>query len=295
MGWADQARSQAGVITRAQLSKHGVTTDSVRRLLGNGGLTPVHHGVHLVRGAPLSYEARTWAAVLATGGVVGFASAAHLWGIIDRPPSRINVIAARGPHIHTPTGVRLHRIDLRAGCTERRHGLPITTRLTTVLDYLGRLRPDAADDFADRAIQQGWLERHDLEYRFRSQPGRTGNVTLRRVFDQTSDRAAARSERIVHGLLRRAGITDWVANYDVWHEGRLLGVIDIALVELRIAIEVDGWAFHSASDRFQRDRTKDNALSVVGWKVVRFTWADITQRPGHVVNTVRRMIAAVAA
>ena len=47
-----------------------------------------------------------------------------------------------------------------------------------------------------------------------------------------------------------------------------------------------------APDRFQRDRTKVVDLTIIGWKVVRFTWADITQRPGYVVASVRRLIAA---
>ena len=49
---------------------------------------------------------------------------------------------------------------------------------------------------------------------------------------------------------------------------RLFGVIDVALVELRIAIEIDGWAYHVEPDRFQRDRTKVVDLTVIGWTVV---------------------------
>jgi very-short-patch-repair endonuclease len=40
-----------------------------------------------------------------------------------------------------------------------------------------------------------------------------------------------------------------------------------------VAVEIDGFAFHHAPDRFQRDRTRQNALVGLGWTVLRFTWA----------------------
>lgn len=80
-------------------------------------------------------------------------------------------------------------------------------------------------------------------------------------------------------------------NYPVWHAGELIGVLDIALPDRRIAIEIDGWAYHSDVDRFQRDRSRQNALVALGWTILRFTWADLTQRPGYV----RAMVARLAA
>jgi very-short-patch-repair endonuclease len=52
-----------------------------------------------------------------------------------------------------------------------------------------------------------------------------------------------------------------------------------------VAIEIDGWAWHSAPDRFQRDRTKQNDL--LGWTVLRFTWFDLSQNPDDVIRRVR--------
>jgi very-short-patch-repair endonuclease len=86
-------------------------------------------------------------------------------------------------------------------------------------------------------------------------------------------------------------LRDWVANYPVWHDGELVGVVDVAIPERRIAIEVDGMAYHVDTERFQRDRTRQNALIALGWTVLRFTWADLTQRPGYVAATVQRLAA----
>jgi hypothetical protein len=48
-----------------------------------------------------------------------------------------------------------------------------------------------------------------------------------------------------------------------------------------------GWAYHHDVDRFRRDRQRQNSLVALGWTVLRFTWADLTQRPAYVLATVR--------
>jgi very-short-patch-repair endonuclease len=271
-----------------------VSRGVVDGMVAAGELTLVHRGVYLVRGAPLTYEARLWAGVLATGGVLGFGTAGQLWGTADRAPSDLQLIVRRGLHCVVPPRVRVHRIDVPPANVVRRHGLPVTDRATSVLDQLGRLPAPAARQLADRALQQGWLDIATIEHRLRAHPGRTGNRMLRRLLAECGDGAAAESERILHGLLRGAGLRGWVANHDVWLDGQLVGVVDLAFVECRVAVEVDGWAFHTGRERFQRDRTKQNALTAAGWTVLRFTWADLVDRPGYVVATIRQQVAAAA-
>jgi len=58
----------------------------------------------------------------------------------------------------------------------------------------------------------------------------------------------------------------------------------------RVAIEVAGRAWHSAGDRFQADRTKQNRLTAAGWTVLRLTWEDLTARPDEVVSTLREAL-----
>ncbi len=261
-------------------------------MIESGSIEPIRPGVYLVRGAPFTYEARLWSAVLATGGILGFATAAHLWGMAGEAPDDVHVIIPRELHLQRQVGIRTHRHAPQPQTHDRRHGLPITSRTATVLDHLGRLRLGDACSVADRAVQRGWLCATDIDRRLRQQPGRTGNIRLREVAALISDRAAAKSERVLHGLLRRASIGGWTANYDLWHDGELICVIDVAFPNLRIAIEIDGWAFHHSPDRFQRDRTRQNELVTLGWTVLRFTWADLIERPGYVLAMIRGQLAA---
>jgi very-short-patch-repair endonuclease len=107
----------------------------------------------------------------------------------------------------------------------------------------------------------------------------------------TTDGAAAHSERVLHRLLRRAGVRGWLPNHEVWSAGELIAVVDVAIPSLRLAIEVDGMAYHVDVDRFRRDRSRQNALVALGWTVLRFTWADLVERPGYVIATILRLAA----
>jgi len=260
-------------------------------LIVSGSIEAVRSGVFLARGAPSTYEARLWTAVLATGGVIGFASAAHLWGITDEMSDEVHVIIPRGLHLRSCPGVRTHRHEAQPRSRDRRNGLPVTSRVETVLDHAGRLPLSQAAAITDRATQRGWLRPADIDRRLRQQPGRTGNVRLRELAELTSDRAAATSERVLHQLLRAGGITGWRANHDVWCDGELIAVVDVAFPQRRLAIEIDGWAFHHRPDRFQRDRTRQNSLVMLGWTVLRFTWADLVERPGYVLAAIRAQLA----
>lgn len=281
-------------MSRAQLVAAGCSPSAADRLCRSGALSRIAASVYVVRGAPTTYDTALWHAVLATGGVLGFATAAWLWGCLDSAPDRIDVIVARSDHPRPIRGVRLRRRDYPHHRFTRRQGLPITTRTDSLLDHLGSLRGSPASQLGDRALQRGWLVPDDFAHRLRTRPGQQGNPTLRRLLAQTGDGAAAHSERILHRLLRRAGITQWQANVPIWHEGRLIGVADVLIRAAGLIIEIDGMAFHTDPERFQRDRSRQNDLIAAGWRILRFTWSDLSERPGYVIARVRQQLDAAA-
>jgi very-short-patch-repair endonuclease len=71
--------------------------------------------------------------------------------------------------------------------------------------------------------------------------------------------------------------------------------LDITFSRQRIAIEIDGRAWHVAPDRFHRDRRRQNALVLAGWTVLRFTWRDLAQRPEQVIAEIRAALASHSA
>jgi very-short-patch-repair endonuclease len=260
-------------------------------MLASGSLRALTRGVFLVGGAPLTYRARLWTAVLATEGVLGFFTAARLWGVLELDELPVHVVLPHDRRVYPPQWVRLHRVPVATYGLASVGGFPTTERSWTVLDCLPKLARGDRLRLADRAVQRGWMRRADIARRLRDYPGRTGNTALRELAAQLSDGAAAQSERVLHRLLRQAGIAGWTPNYPVWFGGELIGVVDLAFPAKKIAVEVDGWAYHSDVDRFQRDRARQNDLIMVGWTVLRFTWADLVERPGYVRALVSRAAA----
>jgi very-short-patch-repair endonuclease len=135
----------------------------------------------------------------------------------------------------------------------------------------------------DRALQQRWLTFDDLVWRTQRLVGRPGVAKLVRHIRVARPETRSEAERALARLLRAAGLTGWVANFAL--EG--VGILDFAFVAQRLAIEVDGRAWHSAGERFQSDRSRQNRLVLLGWTVLRFTWDDLVRRPDAVIEQVR--------
>src|ERR1700712_3434070 len=110
MTWIRTATDQHGVVTREQLRDHGKNDLAITRLVHSKHLWRLHEGVFMVRGAPLTHVARAWAAVLLTGGVLGFETAAYLWQHTIRRPARIDVCVDHPVRSHSPEWLLLHRV-----------------------------------------------------------------------------------------------------------------------------------------------------------------------------------------
>ena len=79
----------------------------------------------------------------------------------------------------------------------------------------------------------------------------------------------------------------WVFNAEIRSaSSELLGIGDCVNFELKIVVEVDGWAWHTDTKRFQRDRERQNDLVHAEWIVLRFTWLDLSERPHHVIESI---------
>ncbi|HEY5842042.1 MAG TPA: DUF559 domain-containing protein, partial [Mycobacterium sp.] len=100
------------------------------------------------------------------------------------------------------------------------------------------------------------------------------------------DKAHSHAERLLIKQLKNAGITGWVANCPVGPY-----VVDIAFRGRKIAIEVDGFAFHTDAEVFQHDRNRQNYLVLNGWQILRFTWQDLVEHPERVIAEIRRAIS----
>ena len=70
----------------------------------------------------------------------------------------------------------------------------------------------------------------------------------------------------------------------------VIGSVDVLFDAARVAIEVDGRAYHGV-DQFQSDRERDNRLVGAGYVVLHFTWEDLLHRPDVVIHQVRAALS----
>ncbi len=65
--------------------------------------------------------------------------------------------------------------------------------------------------------------------------------------------------------------------------------VDFCFRAARLVVEVDGARWHPDP---RRDRQRDNALTALGWRVLRYAWADVVHEPERVLAEIRAALAA---
>jgi very-short-patch-repair endonuclease len=244
----------------------------------------LHPAVYLVGGHRLTDEARVRAAWLWAGdrAAVSGPAAAYWHGLLDRAPDEIEVTVPRRLGPGCRPGVRVRRRDLLVADRVGTRDLWLTAVPLTVLETAVVL-PEGST-FLDRALQR--RVRFPTVYRaFCRNIGRHGSSSAGRLLVAAADRADSAAERLLVRILRDGGITGWVLGYPFgpWR-------IDLAFPEQKVAVEVDGWAWHVDAERFRNDRRKQNALVRDGWDPLRFTWHGLDQRPHEVVEEINETL-----
>jgi very-short-patch-repair endonuclease len=70
--------------------------------------------------------------------------------------------------------------------------------------------------------------------------------------------------------------------------------LDFAYADRKLAIEVDGYVWHFSPDHLKRDHSRRNRLQAAGWRVLVYTWRDVTQDPGRVASEIAAAYGAAA-
>ena len=67
-------------------------------------------------------------------------------------------------------------------------------------------------------------------------------------------------------------------------------LVDFVWPENRLIVEVDGYEFHRARAAFEADRARDAELVTQGYRVLRFTYRQVTGRPAVVASRIRELV-----
>jgi len=279
-------RDHDGVITLAQAQRVGLTRQAVQRRVQSGHWRRCARGVYFVDDREFTDAARTRAAVWAHGERSAASGLAAAWwhNLTLFAPEVVEVTVPRNSHGRSHGGARVRRRDLNRADLSVIRGLQVTELSLTVVEAAVRRRGGAK--LMDRALQ-----RHvDLPALWRAHlrnTGRYGAPAARRMLQAAGAGARSEAERLLLDLLRRAGIIGWRTNHPVAGYR-----VDVGFAMQKVAIEVDGFAFHTDEEAFQIDRVRQNAIALAGWQVLRFTWLDLTEYPERVIAVIRSAISA---
>jgi very-short-patch-repair endonuclease len=279
---------QDGLITVAQAARLGLPERTLRRRVAEEDWERVAPRVVLAGGHRWSDRARVRAAALWAGDQAVLSGPAAAWwhGMLAAAPAEVEVTVPRGAGHRPPAGVQVRRRDLAAADLAGVHGVRVTARPLTVLETAVVVPSGSA--FLDRALQRhvGFDQVYDSYCRNLGAHGSAGIAVL---LTAAADRADSAAERLTISMLRKAGLRGWVPGYPFgpW-------TVDVAFPAARLAIEVDGWAWHSDVSRFRADRHKGNALVRAGWELLRFTWHDLNGQPDYVINEIRAALISVS-
>lgn len=283
------AARQHGIVTRTQLTGAGISRDVIDHRVRIRRLQPLQRGVYLV-GPVAPPHAREMAACLACGpdAHLSHRSAGAVWGLLKQSRRAPVDVALPGRRRRRP-GIRTHRIrTLRDDEVTRRYGIPVTTPARTLYDLAGRLRPLALETAVADALARRLTNEEELLEMVERQAGRRGVHRLKAALGRTGPAfTRSRAEELFLALARRARIEDPQVNVTVGrHE------VDFYWPGARLAVEIDGRAFHASNRDFERDRRRDAELATHGIRVVRVTWEQLTSEPEAVLVRLGGALAA---
>ena len=98
-------------------------------------------------------------------------------------------------------------------------------------------------------------------------------------------------ELLVLSSMVERGLAEPVLHFKVFDGDRFVAEVDLAYPDLRIAIELDG-RVHLQEDVWERDQPRQNDLVLLGWTVLRFSWARFVKDPDRVIAEIRAAVAA---
>jgi hypothetical protein len=219
--------------------------------------------------------------------MVGHATAAHARGLIDYPPSVIEVWAPRDKDSHP--GIRVYR--RRALDRWMYNGIPVTSVAQTLLD----LAATADFKLARKALAR--LDfRHELDVSALEAicgRGKPGSVALRRALEIHQPRLAQTNGPLEFDFFA------WCEGWNVplpFVNVRVHGIlVDAYWPEQRVVVELDGGDNHSSPAQIRRDRANELTLRRHGLVVVRYDWTLVHERPQLVYDDLMATLSSGSA
>jgi very-short-patch-repair endonuclease len=283
------ASGQQAMLARDQLLEAGLTPTAVDHWVRRGRLSPRHRGVYSLAHDAVPAHGEERAAVLACGdrALIGYWSAARMWGILPEADAGVIDVIAVGRHIRSRPGIRVHCVRKLMRCDVcELDGIALTSPARTIFDLAAILDERETELALHEAIARKLVAIADVRAVLERYPRRPGSVLLRTLVDpgrRLSGTESGGEERLLQAIIR-SGLPRPHTRHRVgaW-------ILDFYWPEARLGAELDGHDFHSTRPRLERDHLKDQDLRAAhGVLVLRFTGRQVARRLEYVLVTIAR-------
>lgn len=212
-------------------------------------------------------------------------TAAWIHGLDVLPCEPIEVTVPRDLPVRSRAGVRLRRSSLPDTDLTVHRGFRVTTPLRTACDLGSRADIVEATVALDMALHAGMVDMRALNRYVDASAGTKGIKRLRRAVGLAEPRSESPMETRLRLELIKGRLPAPEAQVDLYDDsGRFLARADLYYRDVRLVIEFDG---QNHKERLVPDLKRQNALVNAGYKILRFTVADLRTQ-GAVALQVRQ-------
>jgi very-short-patch-repair endonuclease len=225
-----------------------------------------------------------WQRLLPPEAVFAGATAAWILGLDLVPNEPVEVIVPARSGVRSRAGLSVRRCRIPRGETANIRGLRATRIYRTLLDLCLRWQEVEALVAIDMAVREGLTDAADLTRHADSMHRRPGARKLRSLAVLAAP-AESPMETRLRWLLIRAGLPPPEVQTDLHDStGRFVGRADLYYPAAALVLEYDGG---NHRERLVEDDRRQNLLINAGYRLLRFTAADVHQRTDVVLAQVR--------
>ncbi len=167
--------------------------------------------------------------------------------------------------------------------------IPVTSVARTLFDFAEAVDERQLERAFEEADRLGLLRMRALEDVRERGAGRHALGPICRLIDAAREPTMTRSplEDLFIAFCRQHRLPPAATN--VYVLGR---EVDAFWPDRRLIVEVDGFAYHRHRAAFERDRARDAAFQVAGYRVIRVTYRRLEREPATVAAELRRLLGS---
>lgn len=273
-----KAQGQRGVITSDELDTFDIKWPAIKWAATSGRLVRMFKRAYRFSSVSPEWEQPALAATMLAGdgSALSHSTAAILWGLngfgsAEALPIHLSVGGRQRKHLSE--GIVVHRPCVSFD-VYRIRGLPVTRLARTIVDIAPAVTDEQLEIILDAAQQRHralprWLGEEVGRHTPRSQPG------LSRLIELIALREGIATESPLETRVRRAirahGLLPPRPQFDVFDDDGFVMRADFAWPQHKVALHVDGFAWHARRTAFDRDAAQRSRLSSLDWMSITVT------------------------